>query len=112
MMEKNQYGLREKYLWRMQQLFSLNPEIEKVILFGSRAKGTQKDGSDVDLALVGSAINFDTMAHIKYVLNEAISLPYKVDVLHYDTNEHAGIKAEIDSFGKVIYDRATVRFVA
>ncbi len=96
----------------MRQLFSLNPEIEKVILFGSRARGTQTTGSDIDLALVGNEITFDTIAHIHYVLNETTGIPFKVDILHYNTLEHPAIKKEIDASGAIIYNRDTVRFVA
>jgi len=111
-MEINSFGLREKYLWRMRQLFSLNPEIEKVVLYGSRAKGNHKEGSDIDLALVGDEVNFDTIAHIQYVLNEACSIPYKVDVLHYNSLSNNMLKGEIVTFGKEIYNRNTIKFVA
>lgn len=36
----------------MDQLFRSHPEIEKVILYGSRARNEFRRGSDVDLALM------------------------------------------------------------
>jgi predicted nucleotidyltransferase len=53
----------------------------KIYLFGSRARGTARDSSDIDLALDrGTKIPFYEIAEIKNVI-EALSIPYLVDVL-------------------------------
>ena len=47
------YGLKESYIQQIQFVFAEYPAIEKVILYGSRAKGNYRNGSDIDLTLVG-----------------------------------------------------------
>ena len=54
----NQYGLRQKDMDYMMQLFARTPSLEKVILYGSRATGDYERGSDVDLAIVGENVTY------------------------------------------------------
>lgn len=104
----NQFGFREKDMKYMLDLFTLNPEIEKVILYGSRATGNFKPGADVDLALIGKSIVLDTVAHIHHVLEEASYMPLFFDVLHYDSLNNNILKQQIDQHGKVIYQKKTI----
>ena len=60
-------------------------EVEEAVIFGSRAMGHAKRGSDVDLALKGRNLDFTTVARIKFVLDEELPLPYFFDVVHYDS---------------------------
>lgn len=69
------YGLSEQQLQQIIDLLAKFPQIEKAVLFGSRALGTYKKGSDVDIALMGSDVDFTLAAHIKYELEETY-LPY------------------------------------
>lgn len=46
------------------------PEIEQLILFGSRAKGTYKSGSDVDLVVKGEQVTYDTVVKLSGLLSE------------------------------------------
>ena len=69
------YGLSEVELETIKKIAnSLN--VEKIILFGSRAKGNYKKGSDVDLAIIGDERKFS------YYLNEETNLPYFFDVVN------------------------------
>ena len=69
------YGLSKVELETIKKIAnSLN--IEKIILFGSRAKGNYKKGSDVDLAIIGDERKFS------YYLNEETNLPYFFDVVN------------------------------
>ena len=54
---KNKFGLTERDMQTIQDIFNKYPEVEVVHIFGSRAKGTFKIGSDVDLALMNTGIN-------------------------------------------------------
>jgi predicted nucleotidyltransferase len=47
------YGLQEKTIQAIRNIFSRFPEVEKVLLYGSRAKGNFRNGSDIDLCMVG-----------------------------------------------------------
>ncbi|MBS0626813.1 MAG: nucleotidyltransferase domain-containing protein, partial [Verrucomicrobia bacterium] len=45
------YGLNELTIQKITDVFTKFPSIEKVVLYGSRAKGNYKNGSDIDLCL-------------------------------------------------------------
>ncbi|MCI9380706.1 MAG: nucleotidyltransferase domain-containing protein [Dorea sp.] len=73
--------------------------VKKMILFGSRAKGTERDRSDIDIAVSG-AKNFDLL------LDEIDNLPtlYTIDVVNLDTCENPLLREDINLYGKKIYE--------
>lgn len=75
------------------------PEIEAVILFGSRAKGNHKPGSDVDLAIKGKNVSYQTAVKLSGVLNEEAPLPYFFDVVAYNTINETNLIEHIDRVG-------------
>ena len=98
----NEFGLRQKDVDYMLQLFKSIPAIEKVILYGSRATGNFEKGSDVDLALVGENVKYGDVAHVHYTLeNESPTLLW-FDVLHLDRLKNEKLKHQI-ILGKIIY---------
>lgn len=81
------------------------PQVDRALVFGSRAKGNFKPGSDVDIAIFGSDIDQSTVATLSFFLNEETFLPYFFDVVHYDTLEEIALKEHIDRVGLVIFTR-------
>jgi uncharacterized protein len=81
------------------------PQIEKAIIFGSRAQGNYKKGSDVDIAIVGEKVDFDIVANLHSKLEEQSPMPYFFDIVDYTHLEHFKLKQHIDEIGKVIYQR-------
>ncbi len=81
------------------------PEIDKVILFGSRAKGTHKRGSDVDLAIKGNNLAYESAIRLASLLNEESPMPYFFDVIDYDAITEAQLLEHIDRVGVVIFKR-------
>jgi uncharacterized protein len=75
------------------------PEVAGAWLFGSRAKGNYKTGSDVDIALKGEHLTAEITSNISYQLNEETSLPYKFDVLNYHVISNLDLKEHIDRVG-------------
>lgn len=67
---ENRHGLRENDLHLIIAATKAIPEIEQLFLFGSCAKGTYKPGSDVDLAIKGKAVTYDTVLQLSERLNE------------------------------------------
>ena len=55
----------------------------EVFLFGSRAKNTNQEFSDIDIAIKCSNLDFATLAKIRFDLEES-NLPYKIDLVDYD----------------------------
>ncbi|MFD1677945.1 nucleotidyltransferase domain-containing protein [Alicyclobacillus fodiniaquatilis] len=87
----------------IQKSLSKFPEIERAILFGSRAMGNYKRGSDVDLAIVGEKVTHKTLVELNEWLNEIFPLPYVFDILHYQTILNQELQKHIDTHGKLIY---------
>jgi len=95
-------GLSSQDTKLIKQVFKKHPKIKKVVLFGSRAMGNFKAGSDVDLALFGD-IDLRTLSRVKSDLEETISVPYFFDVIAYDDTENVALKKHINDFGVVFY---------
>jgi len=78
------YGLGEEVILKLQTVFSKHPEVKKVILYGSRAKGNFKNGSDIDLTLFGEEGSRSALTpQILYKIEDEIDdlyLPYMVDL--------------------------------
>ena len=45
------HGLSQQTVAQITRVLTEFPDVERAVLFGSRAKGTHKRGSDIDLAL-------------------------------------------------------------
>ncbi|PSN10136.1 DNA polymerase III subunit beta [filamentous cyanobacterium CCT1] len=98
-------GLTERDLAQIITACGQFEEIAAVVLFGSRAKGNYKRGSDVDLAVKGDRITPRTVAQLADTLNEELPLPYYFDVVHYNTLDQPLVD-HIDRVGVVIFNRA------
>ncbi len=79
------------------------PEIEKAIVFGSRAMGNSKKGSDVDLAILGKNITSKTAVRLRSLLNQELPLPYFFDVVIYENIANDNLKRHIDEHGVVLF---------
>lgn len=93
------FGLSESEIDIIRKHLSKYPEIEKATIFGSRAKGNFKKGSDVDIALYGKNVTLDTITSINYQLNEETPLIYFFDILSYNDIETKELKEHIDRVG-------------
>ncbi|MFA5206283.1 MAG: nucleotidyltransferase domain-containing protein [Lentisphaeria bacterium] len=81
------------------------PEIRRAAIFGSRAKGTAKPGSDVDLAIWGEAVTFDTVAGLHARLEDESPMPYRFDVVDCTHLAQANLKEHIDRVAVSIFER-------
>ncbi|QQK74235.1 nucleotidyltransferase domain-containing protein [Salicibibacter cibarius] len=98
-------GLIDRDLFYIQKALEKYPEIEKGIIYGSRALGNYKRGSDVDLAIVGEPVSHRTMVGLNDDLNEVYPLPYMFDLVHYDELSNEDLKNHIDQYGKELYSK-------
>ncbi len=96
-----EFGLPERTLMELREYFSKQDNIEKVLIYGSRAKGTYHNGSDIDFAIIGKNIN---SAKISGELDD-LPTPYSFDVLDYNSINHEGMLKSIQNDGKVFYTR-------
>ncbi len=65
------YGLREEVISKIDNVFACFGKVESAILYGSRAKGTFHNGSDIDLALKGQGLALQDLLKIKVEFRRA-----------------------------------------
>ena len=99
----NTYGVTPESFRLIMESFSKYPQIREVVLFGSRAKGTYKTGSDIDLAIKGDRPLPDVALNLQAWLNEELPIPYKVDVVDYHSLSRQNLIEHIDRVGISIY---------
>lgn len=96
------YGLKDSDLETIRQTLKKHPNVYEAILFGSRAKGTHRPGSDVDLALKGTNLE-QTVVQVSLYLNQESILPYDFDIIDYHSINNQELIDHITRVGKVIY---------
>ena len=96
------FGLPESTLEMLTSYFFRYPEIEKVKIYGSRAKGNYKRGSDIDLAFYCRSEN-DLTARLLFDLDE-LPTPYLFNVTNYYRLKHKELKEHIDRMGQLLYE--------
>ena len=92
-------GLSPKTIQALAGVFGQFKQIDKVMLYGSRAMGTHKPGSDIDLALVGKDLSTDLLATIAVMLDDLL-LPYTLDLTIYAFIDNSDLRAHIDRVAK------------
>ena len=97
------FGLSERSIAELDSIFKKYTWIKQVIIYGSRAKGNYRRGSDIDLTLkAADPISRTDMLRIANDFDDS-DLPYFVDISIYDKISNPDLKAHIDRVGKVLY---------
>ena len=100
-----QYGLSDKTRTALDAIFRKYPGIRQAILYGSRAKGNYRNGSDIDMALkTDDTFTRSDLLRIGNDFDDS-DIPYLVDVSIYDTLSNPDLKAHIDRVGKTLFAR-------
>lgn len=92
------FGLTTADIESIIRVLKSYPKVEDAVVYGSRAMGNYKPGSDIDLALKGQLDESDAIS-VSADLNERLPLPYKFDVLAYATLSDKALIAHIDHYG-------------
>lgn len=103
-MSETRFGISIQNIDQIIKTFSVVSKIEEVIIFGSRAKGNFKPGSDIDLAINGKNLNFDDLLELHVKLDE-LNLPYKLDLILYNEIKDKEVLSHIKRLGKVFYKK-------
>ncbi len=97
-------GLSAQTVEAIQQLFMRFPAIEEALLYGSRAKGNYRPGSDIDLTLKGEHLTYQDLLDIELALDDLL-LPYKIDLSLHRHLDNPALIEHIDRVGKQFYSR-------
>lgn len=96
------FGLPQITIDELLAYFNTKPFIQKVYIFGSRAKGTYHNGSDIDFAILTD--DHKNCHRISAELDD-LPTPYKFDVIDYKNLTHTGMKNSIDTDGILFFER-------
>ncbi len=104
------HGLNSATVDRIRSVLARFSEVDKATLYGSRAKGTYKPGSDIDLALFGRDLDASVLSRIASALDDLL-LPYKIDLSIFANISNSNLLGHIERVGVVFYEKhpATVK---
>jgi len=103
-----EYGLSENIINNIIKVLEQFPAVETAILYGSRAKGTFKPSSDIDIVLKGDEMTLQTLSRIAIKLDDLL-LPNKFDLSIYHHITNSELRDHITRIGKILYHAETVR---
>ncbi|WP_158729076.1 MULTISPECIES: nucleotidyltransferase family protein [unclassified Flavobacterium] len=97
------FGIYPKSFQEIQSIIKDCPSIEEVLIYGSRAKGNYREGSDIDLTILGTPTTAD-FNKLWHDLDESY-VPYKFDISIYNDLKSDSLKEHINRVGKVFFKR-------
>ena len=103
------HGLSDQTMERIVTALAHYPEIEQAVLYGSRAKGNYRQGSDIDLTLFGDGLNHKLLTRLDNELDDLL-LPYKFDLSLFASLTHPELIDHIRRAGVVFYERTPVKY--
>jgi predicted nucleotidyltransferase len=100
------YGLKEAVVRKIRAVFARHPQVEKAVLYGSRAKGNYKNGSDIDLTLYGNTeLTLKVLNKIGDELDDLL-LPYTIDLSIFRDISDPDVIEHIKSVGVMFYEKS------
>jgi predicted nucleotidyltransferase len=102
---RNVFGLIKRDIDLIIKALGNFKEIDRALIFGSRALGNYKKGSDIDIAISGEAVTRKTIYDLNELLNEEYPLPYFFDLLHYEEIECEKLIEHINTVGIEVYSK-------
>lgn len=98
------FGLSENTIKRFHEVFVKYPEIEEVIIYGSRSKDTYREGSDIDITLVGENITEEMRSKVCLDI-DGLNTPYLVDLSIFYKLDSQNLIEHIERVGKIFYKK-------
>jgi predicted nucleotidyltransferase len=103
--DSKNFGLRAEVLEQLNALFKSHPEIVTVVLYGSRAKGTYRPGSDIDITVKGGQVNNSLVGKLAEEIDDLL-LPYSFDISSWSQIDNPDLLSHIERVGIVIYQKS------
>lgn len=103
-MNAGRFGLTEATIEKIGGVLSRHPQVERAVLYGSRAKGNYKHGSDIDLTLFGEKLDSSILGQISWELDDLL-LPYMIDLSLFSKLTHQELIEHIQRAGITFYER-------
>jgi predicted nucleotidyltransferase len=100
--DHTRFGLTKRDMMTLHEILCRYPDVKSVYIFGSRAMGTHKFGSDIDLAVMNPDLSDTTLRRLQAEFEES-SLPYPVDILCVSEKLDNAVKEHIARVAKIVY---------
>jgi predicted nucleotidyltransferase len=104
LIDATKMGLSNSIISRLQKEFESTPSVLQAQVYGSRAKGNYRLGSDIDIALFGPQLAPRQLLALENRLDDLL-LPYQIDLCHFETLQNPALIDHIKRFGITIYER-------
>ncbi len=91
------FGLKQETIVKIRTVIMKNEKVEKIVIYGSRAKGDYRNGSDIDLTLIGDLTSGD-LSKMEWELDDLL-LPYKIDLSAFKYISNADLREHIERVG-------------
>lgn len=96
------FGLNEDTINKINSVFEKIPEVHEAIIYGSRAKGNYRIGSDIDLTLKGENLTTNILSTIADEIDE-LNTPYLFDISIFERLHAPDLEEHINRVGKIFY---------
>lgn len=103
--EPTKYGIKQEIWDKIISTMCTNSGVQAVILFGSRAKGNFRNGSDIDLCVKGPILSERDIRLLSSALDD-LNLPWEIDLLSYEDIRDPAVIDHIDRVGIELYGRS------
>lgn len=98
------FGLRDQVVDSIASVLAKEPRVKGALVFGSRAKGNYKEGSDLDLCLEGEGLDLEVLSALETELDD-LYLPWKIDLIPRSSIDNEELLAHIERVGQVLFAR-------
>ena len=98
------FGLKEATINKIIAVFAKYTQIDKILLYGSRAKGNYRNGADIDLTLIGDQLNYSQLSGIESDIDD-LFLPYSFDISIFKDIDNPDLVEHINRVGVVLYEK-------
>lgn len=89
---------------QMEHIFSLYPDVQRAYLFGSRARGTHRERSDIDIAVEAPNMDRYTWLDLCHKIEDYVYTLLEIDVVDL-ANANEALKKNVKQEGKLLYER-------
>lgn len=102
--EWNETGISKRFIDELRFYCITNNQIDKILLFGSRARGDYRAASDIDLAVFTKQVSHTQQNLIEHAISE-LSTPLKIDLVFINRLRKVKLISNIRNEGEVIYEQ-------
>lgn len=95
------WGIPEEQLTTIIEIIKKRIRFNQLLLFGSRAKGNFRVGSDIDIAILGDNLSLEELTKVRVDFSE-LSLPYNIDLVDYNSITNKELIEHINRIGVVL----------